>query len=365
MRILALEPYYGGSHQSFIDGWSQRSRHEWCLLTLPPYKWKWRMRHAAITFAEQVTGRVHRNEQWDLVLCSDMMNLAEFIALSPAAVCDLPRVVYFHENQLTYPVRVESERDYHFVFTNLVTALAARQVWFNSEYHRTTFLKALPGFLKRMPDYQPLGAVERIHEASRICPPGIESFAARDERPAGPLRILWAARWEHDKNPELFFEALTRLQAGRLEFRLSVIGEQFREAPEVFAWAQNHFAGCIDYWGYQPSREAYVQVLAAADVVVSTAEHEFFGISVAEAVAAGAVPVLPRRLAYPEIFDNDEFFYDGSVEDLAAHLIDLIRVGVTCADFTQLRTRAARCVAPFQWSTLVPRYDDALETTIT
>ena len=51
MRILALEPYYGGSHQAFLDGWSKRSCHTWTVLTLPAAKWKWRTRHAAITFA--------------------------------------------------------------------------------------------------------------------------------------------------------------------------------------------------------------------------------------------------------------------------------------------------------------------------
>jgi hypothetical protein len=32
MRILALEPFYGGSHQAFLDGWRARSRHTWSLI---------------------------------------------------------------------------------------------------------------------------------------------------------------------------------------------------------------------------------------------------------------------------------------------------------------------------------------------
>ena len=57
MKVLALEPYYGGSHKAFLDGWRAHSRHEWTILGLPAYKWKWRMRHAALTFAEQVRER--------------------------------------------------------------------------------------------------------------------------------------------------------------------------------------------------------------------------------------------------------------------------------------------------------------------
>lgn len=51
MRVLALEPYYGGSHRAFVDGWASRSRHDWTVLTLPAHHWKWRMRGAAVTMA--------------------------------------------------------------------------------------------------------------------------------------------------------------------------------------------------------------------------------------------------------------------------------------------------------------------------
>ena len=52
MRVLALNPYHGGSHRAFLDGWMANSRHRFTLLTLPAHHWKWRMRHAAVTFAE-------------------------------------------------------------------------------------------------------------------------------------------------------------------------------------------------------------------------------------------------------------------------------------------------------------------------
>jgi len=166
MKILALEPYCGGSHQAFLDGWSKRSCHTWTVLTLPATKWKWRMRHAAITFAAEVERRIKHGESWDLIFCSDMLNLAEFIGLANHRIRGLPSVVYFHENQLTYPVRAEQDRDYHFAMTNLTTALAASAVWFNSEFHRTSFLDAMATFLRRMPDYQPLETIKKISDAS-------------------------------------------------------------------------------------------------------------------------------------------------------------------------------------------------------
>lgn len=366
MRILALEPYYGGSHQSFLDGWSARSRHTWSVLGLPAYKWKWRMRHGAITLADRVSRLVADGERWDLVFCSDMLNLAEFKGLVAPPIRDLPSVAYFHENQLTYPVRHEDERDYHYVLTNLTTALAATQVWFNSAYHRDSFLEALPAFFKRMPDHQPTHAVEVIRGKSDIQPPGIDAPPTRGPRSTEPCRILWAARWEHDKNPDTFFAALKILKRRGVAFRLSVIGEQFRDSPEVFTWARQFFSDHIDRWGFQSSRQEYQAALAEADVVVSTADHEFFGISVLEAVAAGARAVLPRRLAYPELFDPEDHagpavFYDGTEHELADRLQELApHVGPDDA-FGHRSTRPPQAVERFLWNNRVRVLDDSIE----
>ena len=91
MNVLALEPYHGGSHKAFLDGWSAHSRHTWDILGLPPNKWKWRMRHAAITFAREVTERVRAGQTWDLLFVSEMLNLAEFLGLASEAVQRLRR----------------------------------------------------------------------------------------------------------------------------------------------------------------------------------------------------------------------------------------------------------------------------------
>jgi hypothetical protein len=61
LRILALEPYYGGSHRSVLDGVLAGLGWEHDLLTLPARKWKWRMSGAALTFADaaRALGRAH------------------------------------------------------------------------------------------------------------------------------------------------------------------------------------------------------------------------------------------------------------------------------------------------------------------
>ena len=68
-------------------------------------------------------------------------------------------------------------------------------------------------------------------------------------------------------------------------------------------------------WSGFAERDRYVALLNDSDIVVSTADHEFFGISVVEAVAAGCFPVLPNRLSYPELIPrnfHEEVFYAGS-----------------------------------------------------
>jgi len=366
MNILALEPYYGGSHKAFIDGLSKVSKHNWTLLTLPAHKWKWRMRHSVITFAEQAAELVGQKQNWDLLFSSDMLNLAEFIGLAPTGVAGLPKVIYFHENQLTYPVRIEDERDYQFAMTNMTSALAADVVWFNSHFHQDSFLDTLAKFLKSMPDHQPLEAIEKIRAKSSVYPPGIEDFPIREAREPGPLRILWAARWEHDKNPEDFFDAIKILKTKNVPFRLSVIGQSFQDQPEIFEQAYNYFRDHIDFWDYQQNRRDYECALCKADVVVSTANHEFFGISVVEAVAAGAYPLVPNRLSYPEILGLgriegvEQFFYDDTVRDLANKLR---RLATRIKDESLWPTSIspAKLTAHFKWQNLANRYDKTLE----
>lgn len=364
MRVLALEPYYGGSHRRFIDGWIASSGHQWDLHTLPARKWKWRMRHSAVTFAEAVDTALAEGVSWDAVFCSDMVNLGEFRALVPEAVCRLPAVVYFHENQLTYPVRFAKERDYQFGMTNITSALAAREVWFNSAFHRDEFLTAIPKFLKAMPDHRPLAVADKIRRRSRVLHPPVDPIEQRTgERPPGPLRIVWAARWEFDKAPEVLFEALEKLLAEGVDFRVSVLGEQFEEVPEIFETARARLGERIEDWGLLPGRAAYEETLRRADVFVSTAIHEFFGLAAVEAIAAGARPLVPRGLAYPEVLElgdhpeRDEFFYDGSAAELARVLAGLATApGEPWPGRVALRER----VESFFWPAAASKLDEAL-----
>ena len=321
VKVAFLEPYYGGSHAYFADTLIAHSRHEYVLATLPAQKWKWRMRSAAIWLARDA-GRWIEDEP-DIILCSDMLSVADLRALLPEQARHIPIVCYFHENQLSYPIPEEDQRDYQYGFTNITSCLAADEVWFNSEYHRRTFFAAAERLMARMPDYVPQDVTLYLESRSRVLypPVALDSCVTEPTSPAprGPLTILWCHRWEYDKNPELFFTTLAKLHDEGRAFRVVLTGRRFRDVPAAFE-AIGRLGEHVTHAGYLEDRAEYLRQISRCDLVVSTAIQENFGIAVIEAVLAGCCPLLPNRLAYPEVvpagfhsmclFDSDSQFYD-------------------------------------------------------
>ena len=373
MHILVLEAYDGGSHGQFLNGLIARSRQRFTRFGLPARKWKWRMRGSALYFARQLEQACNTQklspEKINLIFTSDMTSVADLRALLPEPFQHKPIVCYFHENQLTYPLPHESQRDYQYGFTNITSCLAADAVWFNSRYHRDSFLDAAADLLKKMPDYVPENIAETIRNRSTVMPLGLPksvyelppSPTAEHTPPTEahtPPTVLWNHRWEYDKNPEEFFEVLFDLQRAGIDFRLMVAGQTFRTCPPIFAAAHKALADKIDHFGYVADRTEYEKILAHADIIVSTARHEFFGLSVLEAVAARCYPLLPNRLSYPELIPaplRHQHLYHSPAE-LREKLTSLCLNGVP-----PLSPKLYESVTALAWPNLIKRYDQALE----
>jgi len=352
VRLLALEPYYGGSHRAVLDGLLGRLTSlgwEHDLLTLPARKWKWRMRGAAITMADEARALHAAGVRWDLIYASTFVNLAEFVALAGPAAAGVPRVVYFHENQLLYPVRHTAEWDYQFPLTNITSALAADACLFNSRYNLDGFVAGIPGFLREFPDHRPVDVAERIAARAEVLPPPFDPApfdAVPPVRGARP-RVIWPHRWEHDKDPDAFFSAVVELAEEGIDFEIAVAGQSFRETAAGMAGAASTLGDRLVHLGEPESRDAYARLLASADVAVSTARNEFFGLAMMEACYAGCAPLVPDRLAYPDIYPAEARYRTQA--ELVARLRSLL--------LHRPEQGSARALAEgYTFDALVPRY---------
>ncbi|KAL4221978.1 Glycosyltransferase-like domain-containing protein 1 [Mactra antiquata] len=514
-RVLLIESFYSGSHKQLID--LLRSSVPSCeVYTLPGKKWHWKARTSALCLSQEIP----KSHIYRVLFASSVLNLAELIALRPD-LGSLHKVLYFHENQLIYPVRNEKERDFQFGYNQIISSLVADTVLFNSKYNMDSFLGNINTFLKLIPDQRPKNIPDIIRpkcevlnfpisfpDRTRIssttsptnicsdtqpddcpstkysssskhvtdnietenamednfdrsfscvsnvgkvdgmdlqqctdvkpeslnnlctCTKSVESQVSvntpypadhcnttidvsttftdekcllniddqelvsvkssltnesprslnfvdndvnsglskcessivimntdcyKDEndcnipgdinedvkhkdtrtvsmkqtldtwehsRPAKQSRIstqkdsvhiVWPHRWEHDKDPEMFFRVMIKLNENGLDFKLSVLGETFHEVPDVFNESLSILGNKIKHWGYQTSKQDYYKILSSADCVISTSNHEFFGVAMLEAVHLGCYPVCPNKLVYPEIFPK-ECLYNTEVQ---------------------------------------------------
>ncbi|VDK36768.1 unnamed protein product [Taenia asiatica] len=416
--ILLVEGFNGGSHKQLIStleglltekgrpslsmappGNRQHAlsaadifRETVCVVSLPATKWHWRARTGALALAALIPKSTCANDGFRVLFTSAVFSLPELLALRPDLASIPHKYLYFHENQLTYPLRGNDEgatkSDYQFAYIQVLSALAADLVLFNSAFNMHSFYERLPAFLAaglptppspRVPE--PRELVEKLLKPkSRVLhflvePPPLPLLVHGDvddfeaavcsqaerirARGRAPLRILWnhrldglfnrqndtvpvclPSRWDYDKNPADFFRVIFDLanisvdeeffNLGRStlrpstgdviapsemsppsvpseqvqpRFQISVIGGSSQDVPRIFPMAESYLrpTGHIAVWGFVGPREAYWRTLADCDVIVSTSKHEFFGVAVVEAVAVGCVPLLPHRLAYPEL----------------------------------------------------------------
>ncbi len=258
-----------------------------------------------------------------MLLATSMVDLATLRGLVPS-LAGIPTVLYFHENQFVYPPGQSQHGLLEAQMVTLYSALAADRIVFNSTYNRDSFLTGCQQMLERFPDGVPASTIKRLHDKGEVLPVPIASPAQSSTRRGNHrLQLLWNHRWEYDKGPAELLEIATALLDSELEFDLHVVGQQFRDQPAEFEELQRllHQSQCLGSWGYVESREAYQQLLANCDVVISTAQHDFQGLAVLEACAAGCKPLVPARLVYPEWFGADNCYRDVN------HSVAMLRSG--------------------------------------
>lgn len=370
MNVLILEPYFTGSHAAWAEGLARYSQHEIDILSLPGQFWKWRMFGGAVALAREFR---RKNFDPDLILATDMLDLTTFLAMTRQKSAEVPVAVYFHENQITYPWSpgdrdILHKRDKHYGFINYTSALAADVVFFNSDFHRDSFLGELPRLLKRFPDFQELGNVKHIRDKSRVLPLGFDFGKLETHRPEAdpseealeekPPLILWNHRWEHDKNPGDFFRALLALAEKGLEYEVALLGQNFSQSPEDFENAREKLGQRLVQYGFAENFADYARWLFQADLIPVTSYHDFFGMSVVEAVYCGCYPLLPQRLSYPEIFPASAFRFN-FYQDFDELVTLLTRAVENIGHIRRISFRSH--MEKYSWLNIAPSYDQEFE----
>tara|TARA_R110002094_G_scaffold27511_2_gene40567 strand:- start:1278 stop:2408 length:1131 start_codon:yes stop_codon:yes gene_type:complete len=370
VNILLLSAYHAVSHKYWCDGLvAAFPEYNWQYLTLPPRFFNWRVRGAPLSWLTGDSAVLAK--KYDLLIVTSMVDLATLKGLFPS-LAHTPSLCYFHENQFEYPKTRQQHASVDAQMVNLYAALAADRVVFNSAFNRDSFFSGVNRLLAKLPDHRPAAIEPLLIAKVEVLPVPLNDSVVSRFLNTGPdqgfcqrwgigansrsIRIIWASRWEYDKGPDRLLAILEALEKRGVDYRIAIVGEQFRHAPQQFESIKQAFGDQIVQFGFVPSKEDYYQWLASAQIALATSIHEFQGLAMLEAVAAGCVPVLPRRLAYPELVPGG-YLYDSDEKSLhreAQAAVDLIESSV------ENRTKAP-CVKHFFWSELRPRYAALIE----
>lgn len=374
--MLLISGYDAASHRHWRQILqSELGQYDWTQIALPDRYYPWRIRGNAISLVNQYSNELNR--EYDCLIVTSMVDLNSLRGFIPK-LAELPTILYCHENQFDYPRNAQPQEEANRINAQLSAIYSMRcadKVLFNSNYNLSTFFKGASRLFSKLPDGVSIADIEPIELKSAVLPVPIkivnspspisdkQTKSGTQPNEGYPLSIVWNHRWEFDKQPEVLFEAVKILQAQKLNFRLQVLGQSFRKVPECFANAQLDFAGYIDNWGFQ-SRAKYDQILLEADIVVSTALHDFQGLSMLEAINLNCVPVAPNRVAYPEYIDQELLYSLGEFESegqaLAAKLQWLIENWQTVSNDETLKFR--KLASRYLSEQLIPSYQEIIES---
>ncbi len=341
--VWLLSAYRADSHAAWADWLADHiAGIDWRVLELPGRNFAWRIRGNPLSWIDRLP-----DTPPDRILATSMVDLATLRGLHPR-LAGVPCWYYFHENQFAYPLSKRQVRTIEPRIVQLYGALAADRLLFNSAFNRDSFLAGVDEFLELMPDAVPSGLRERLAARASVLPVPVEPVPAGTDRDRRLL--LWNHRWEYDKAPEVFAEALLELDARGIEFRVALLGRRGRGGHPALERLRRAMPGRIVADGRLDEID-YRALLGRCGLAVSTAIHEFQGISMLEAASAGASVAVPDALCYREQYPAECRYRPGDAEALAGHLARVLEAPQP-ASAPDVSSWLAPAVAP-RWQALL------------
>ncbi|XP_077791945.1 tRNA-queuosine alpha-mannosyltransferase isoform X5 [Podarcis muralis] len=335
MSVLLIEAFYGGSHRQLVD-LLQEEIEDCVLFTLPAKKWHWRARTAALYFMQAVPASM----DYRFMPEHKLAHIEKMHGTQGDGDACLP----FQEKNGGINISASDLSPRHSEPQSGLHSLGPEglpnQLLTLEDLDKPTSLKSTT----------PCQEEDSQHATYNLC-----SVSGSLDHLEKPLHIVWPHRWEHDKDPESFFQVLLKMKEMGLSFHVSVLGETFTDVPDIFSKAKKALGSSVLHWGYLPSKDEYFQALCMADVVISTAKHEFFGVAMIEAVHCGCYPLCPKALVYPEIFPA-EYLYS-TPEQLFKRLQNLCKR----PDIVRKHLYKGK-MSQFSWAALRGKFRSLLET---
>lgn len=364
---LLLSAYDAGSHRYWRKGLEKYlSEYDWTVIALPARFFSWRIRGNPISFLAQYSAEL--SADYDFIIATSMVDLATLKGITPS-LASVPSLIYFHENQFEYPKTKNQTASIEPQMVNLYSAMSADTLIFNSEFNRDSFFAGVDQLMTKLPDYTVTRLSKQFAAKSSVIPVPVnddwfEVVRLNNRKIASainkdvPIKIVWNHRWEYDKGPGRLLGFISELQARDVVFELNIVGEAFRQVPAEFNEIERRFGENIKTFGYVRDAQAYKALLAQCDIVLSTAIHEFQGISVMEAVSAGCLPLVPDRLSYQALIP-EQYRYRSNINSPELESVSAVDrlFEIISAPSTTIRSDFQR----YGWTILVESYSTAIK----
>ncbi|XP_047725439.1 glycosyltransferase-like domain-containing protein 1 isoform X11 [Prionailurus viverrinus] len=364
MSILIIEAFYGGSHKQLAD-LLQEELEDCVLYSLPAKKWHWRARTSALYFSQNIP----ISEQYRILFASSVLNLTELTALRPD-LGKLKKILYFHENQLVYPVKKCQERDFQYGYNQILSCLVADVVVFNSVFNMESFLTSIGKFMKLIPDHRPKDLESIIRPKCQVIYfpirfPDVSRFMPKHKTihlqkilnlkgNGGAAPSMTPAFHQEQKGSENLLKNFNSESGPCNAAQQENLGSSLTQEPDLRMCHSSDNSSSLHEEDKQNTTSSPCDIFGGIDDPQRPL-HIVWPHRWLEAVYCGCYPLCPKDLVYPEIFPA-EYLYS-TPEQLSKRLQnfckrpDIIRKHLYKGEMT-----------PFSWAALHGKFRSLLTT---